>query len=47
MLARMTTSPALEVEELRRFARQAGFAWSDAEPEEIRSAVTATLRAGE
>jgi Asp-tRNA(Asn)/Glu-tRNA(Gln) amidotransferase C subunit len=35
---------ALDLETLRRVARVAGFAWSDAELEAIRPAVQASLR---
>jgi hypothetical protein len=38
------TSPSLDLETLRRGARLAGFAWSDAELEDIRPQVEAALR---
>jgi hypothetical protein len=37
-------SDAIDLETLRQGARLAGFAWSDAELEEIRPQVEATLR---
>jgi len=38
------TSDAIDLDTLRRGARLAGFAWSDAELEEIRPQVEAALR---